>query len=79
MEDFSEAVRQMPSYGDGWKRRGQARAALEQHEEALEVRRAFSLASYMAYAISSPHCEPEQPRDMTLPQHDQSSRMGLSY
>ena len=29
----------MPAYADGWKRRGQARAALEQHEDALEVSR----------------------------------------
>ncbi len=38
VEDFSEAIKQMPTYADGWKRRGQARAALEQHEDALEVR-----------------------------------------
>lgn len=35
VEDFSEAVRAMPGYGDGWKRRGQARAALGQPEAAL--------------------------------------------
>ncbi|KAK9842872.1 hypothetical protein WJX74_003734 [Apatococcus lobatus] len=36
VSDFSEAINQMPTYADGWKRRGQARAALEQHADALE-------------------------------------------
>lgn len=35
VEDFSAAVAVMPDYGDGWKRRGQARAALGQVEGAL--------------------------------------------
>ncbi|KAK9834212.1 hypothetical protein WJX84_007873, partial [Apatococcus fuscideae] len=55
VEDFSEAVRQMPSYGDGWKRRGQARAALEQHEEALEdLLKARDLQRHDPMAASQP-------------------------
>lgn len=37
VSDFTEAIKLMPTYADGWKRRGQARAALEQHADALEV------------------------------------------
>lgn len=37
IEDFTIAVEQAPFFGDGWKRRGQARSALGHHKEALEV------------------------------------------
>ncbi len=37
VEDFTIAVEQAPFFADGWKRRGQARSALGQNKEALEV------------------------------------------
>ena len=37
IEDFTVAVEQAPYFADGWKRRGQARSALGEHTEALEV------------------------------------------
>lgn len=37
VEDFTIAVEQAPFFADGWKRRGQARSALGQNQEALEV------------------------------------------
>ena len=37
VEDFTIAVEQAPYFADGWKRRGQARSALGQNQEALEV------------------------------------------
>lgn len=36
IEDFSVAIRLFPMFGESWKRRGQARAALEQNSEAFE-------------------------------------------
>lgn len=46
VEDFSAAVTAMPEYGDGWKRRGQARAALGQAEGALaDFTRALELVA----------------------------------
>ena len=35
MEDFSVTIREMPSYGDAWMRRGQARAAMGEDEAAM--------------------------------------------
>ena len=37
VDDFTVAVEQAPFFADGWKRRGQAKSALGQHQEALEV------------------------------------------
>ena len=37
VDDFTIAVEQAPFFADGWKRRGQARSALGQNQEALEV------------------------------------------
>ncbi|KAL3144958.1 hypothetical protein ABBQ32_003464 [Trebouxia sp. C0010 RCD-2024] len=36
VEDFTLAVEHAPTFADGWKRRGQARSAMGQHQEALE-------------------------------------------
>ena len=35
MEDFTVTIRAVPTYGDAWMRRGQARAALGEDEDAL--------------------------------------------
>lgn len=35
MEDFSVTIREMPTYGDAWMRRGQARAAMGEDEAAM--------------------------------------------
>ncbi|KAL3145349.1 hypothetical protein ABBQ38_001606 [Trebouxia sp. C0009 RCD-2024] len=36
VEDFTLAVEHAPTFADGWKRRGQARSAMGQNQEALE-------------------------------------------
>ena len=35
VDDFTVTIKSVPSYGDAWMRRGQARAALGQDEDAL--------------------------------------------
>lgn len=35
VNDFTVTIKSVPSYGDAWMRRGQARAALGQDEDAL--------------------------------------------
>jgi hypothetical protein len=35
VEDFTATIQEVPSYGDAWMRRGQARAALGEDEDAL--------------------------------------------
>ena len=39
--DFTIAVEQAPYFADGWKRRGQARSALDYNAEALDVPHVF--------------------------------------
>ena len=36
MEDFSATIAEMPTYGDAWMRRGQARAAMGKDDDALQ-------------------------------------------
>jgi len=36
VEDFSLTIKAMPGYGDAWMRRGQARTALGEDEDALQ-------------------------------------------
>ena len=36
VEDFSVTIAEMPTYGDAWMRRGQARAAMGKDDDALQ-------------------------------------------
>ena len=36
VEDFSVTIKEMPAYADAWMRRGQARAAMGEDEDALQ-------------------------------------------
>lgn len=46
VEDFSVTIAEVPSYGDAWMRRGQARAALGEDEDALaDLTRCLSLTT----------------------------------
>ena len=46
IEDFSVTIEAVPAYGDAWMRRGQARAALGEDEDALvDLARCLSLSS----------------------------------
>ncbi len=44
VEDFSKAIELQPQYADCWKRRGQARSAMGEHEAALQARPAVCLS-----------------------------------
>ena len=54
VEDFSVTIAEMPTYGDAWMRRGQARAAMGKDDDALhDFQQCLKLTSEPARQVSS--------------------------
>ena len=59
VEDFSVTIKEMPVYADAWMRRGQARAAMGEDEDALQdFEQCLKLTSEPARKVLQyrPHC-----------------------